>query len=221
MSVRHNGALAARRLTFTDQIVAAADRGLHAVSGPRSAGRSNPASAIEQPQLQQDDRQTAARLMRVNHAGEVAAQALYHGQALTARLDDVRATMEKSALEESDHLAWCEQRLGELDGRRSLLNPLWYAGSFTIGAMAGLAGDRWSLGFVAETERQVVRHLDNHLERLPADDKRSRAILQQMRAEEAAHGELAHNAGGHKLPGPLPRIMSAVSSLMTRAAYWI
>lgn len=159
--------------------------------------------------------------MRVNHAGEVAAQALYEGQALTARLAGVRASMERAAQEESDHLAWCRTRLRELGSRPSLLNPVWYAGAFAIGAVAGVAGDRWSLGFIAETEAQVVRHLDDHLHRLPPEDRRSRAILERMRADELRHGTVAADAGGHALPAPVRRMMGITSRVMTRAAYWV
>ncbi|MDH3645639.1 MAG: 2-polyprenyl-3-methyl-6-methoxy-1,4-benzoquinone monooxygenase [Gammaproteobacteria bacterium] len=221
MSVRHNGVQTGRRHTVADQFVAAADQALRSLIGTPTAARSNPASQQDDVVLRATERRHAARLMRVNHSGEVAAQALYQGQALTARLDNVRDSMEQSAAEESDHLAWCEQRLSELGGHRSLLNPLWYAGSFAIGAIAGIAGDRWSLGFVAETERQVVRHLDGHLNRLPERDERSRAILTQMRSDEAEHGEKASRAGGQELPRPVPELMTAVSSIMTRAAYWI
>jgi ubiquinone biosynthesis monooxygenase Coq7 len=159
--------------------------------------------------------------MRVNHAGEIAAQGLYHGQALTARNPATRALLEQAARDESDHLAWCEQRLKELNDRPSLLDPLWYAGSFAIGALAGLAGDRHSLGFVAETERQVERHLDGHLGELPADDARSRAIIEQMRADERAHGEMAQAAGGVTLPRPVQSLMRTTARIMTTTARWI
>ena len=157
--------------------------------------------------------------MRVNHAGEIAAQGLYQGQAATARLEEVRDAMERAADEENDHLAWCEERLAELGSRPSILNPLWYAGAFTIGAVAGLVGDRWSLGFVAETERQVVRHLDDHLGMLPPDDDRSRSILEQMKVDEERHGAVAEDAGGASLPAPVRHLMSVVSKVMTRGAY--
>ncbi len=157
--------------------------------------------------------------MRVNHSGEVAAQALYQGQALTARLENVRETMADAALEEQDHLAWCEQRLRELGSRPSLLNPLWYSGSFAIGALAGLAGDRWSLGFVAETEQQVVEHLERHLGDLPGDDVRSRAIVEKMRDDEARHRDTASDAGGAVLPRPARGLMRLVSRIMTGSAY--
>jgi ubiquinone biosynthesis monooxygenase Coq7 len=159
--------------------------------------------------------------MRVNHAGEMAAQGLYHGQALVARDGEVRALLDQAAREESDHLAWCEQRLRELRDRPSLLDPFWYAGSFAIGVAAGLASDRVSLGFVAETERQVERHLDSHLERLPEADVRSRAILEAMRADEKAHGELARRAGGMDLPRPVQRAMQLASRVMTGTARWV
>lgn len=159
--------------------------------------------------------------MRVNHAGEIAAQGLYHGQALVARDPAIRTLLEQAGREETDHLAWCEQRLRELRDRPSLLDPVWYAGSFAIGVAAGLASDKVSLGFVAETERQVERHLDSHLEQLPAEDHRSRAILTQMRSDEQAHGELARSAGGMELPGPVRRLMQLTSKVMTRSARWI
>jgi ubiquinone biosynthesis monooxygenase Coq7 len=172
-------------------------------------------------QLTEAERCESAALMRVNHAGELAAQALYHGQALVARSVSTRAMLLSAARSESDHLAWCEARLKELAARPSLLNPLWYAGSFTIGALTGLLGDRASLGFVAETERQVEGHLDEHLGRLPASDTRSRAILETMRSEEIAHGAAASAAGGPRLPPPLPALMRATARIMTRTAYWL
>jgi ubiquinone biosynthesis monooxygenase Coq7 len=159
--------------------------------------------------------------MRVNHAGEIAAQALYHGQALTARNERVRRSLLEAARDETDHLAWCEQRVRELDSRTSLLAPLWYAGSFAIGALAGLAGDRNSLGFVAETERQVIEHLESHLHEngLPEDDERSRRIVAQMQADEARHGSEATEAGGRELPRPVQELMRRTARVMTRAAY--
>jgi ubiquinone biosynthesis monooxygenase Coq7 len=159
--------------------------------------------------------------MRVNHAGEIAAQALYHGQAFAARSEETRELLLAAAREESDHLAWCETRLRELQSRPSLLDPLWYVGSFAIGALAALSGDRRSLGFVAETERQVERHLDDHLQRLPAGDTRSRAILQAMREEEIAHGTRAKAAGGVDLPEPVRMVMKHTARVMTRTAYFI
>ena len=159
--------------------------------------------------------------MRVNHAGEVAAQALYHGQALVARDRAVREFLLHAAREEGDHLAWCERRLTALGARPSLLNPFWYAGSFGNGALAGLAGERLSLGFISETERQVEGHLTEHLERLPLADAASRAVLEQMRSDEARHGADAKTRGGDELPAPLPRLMRLVSRVMTRTAYWV
>jgi 3-demethoxyubiquinol 3-hydroxylase len=159
--------------------------------------------------------------MRVNHAGEIAAQGLYHGQALTARSPDTRATLRQAAAEEGDHLAWCRERLDELGSRPSLFNPIWYAGSAAIGALAGIAGDRMSLGFMAETERQVEGHLATHLERLPADDQRSRTIVQQMQADEIGHGRAAIAAGAATLPEPVPRLMRMTARIMTGTAYWI
>ena len=171
--------------------------------------------------LTESEKRESAALMRVNHAGEIAAQALYHGQALVARSAATRQLLLKAADEETDHLAWCETRLKELESRPSLLNPLWYAGSFAIGAAAALLGDRTSLGFVVETERQVEGHLDEHLMRLPPDDARSRAILQTMRTDEIAHGLSAKAAGGVELPSPVRFLMRNTARLMTSAAYWI
>jgi ubiquinone biosynthesis monooxygenase Coq7 len=166
-------------------------------------------------------RRTSAALMRVNHSGEIAAQALYHGQALVARSEATRELLLKSAREETDHLAWCETRLKELESRPSLLNPLWYAGSFAIGALTGLLGDRASLGFVVETERQVEGHLDEHLARLPPDDTRSRAILEAMRSDEIIHGATAKSAGGAELPSPVRSLMRSTARVMTGTAYWV
>ncbi len=160
-------------------------------------------------------------LMRINHTGEVCAQALYQGQAMTARLTHVRENMERAALEENDHLDWCNNRLQELGGHTSYLNPLWYLGSFTLGATAGLVGDKWSLGFVAETEKQVVKHLENHLQKIPENDQRSRAILEQMKIDEERHGTMALNAGGMELPEPVKKLMGLTSKVMTTLAYKI
>jgi ubiquinone biosynthesis monooxygenase Coq7 len=159
--------------------------------------------------------------MRVNHAGEVCAQALYQGQALTARQDDTRRQMAQAAEEENDHLLWCRHRIHELGGHTSLLNPLWYSGSLAIGAVTGLLGDKWSLGFLAETEQQVVRHLEGHLQRLPENDEKSRAILEQMKTDEGEHRMTALNAGGVELPDPVKRLMTLASRVMTTTAYRI
>jgi ubiquinone biosynthesis monooxygenase Coq7 len=212
-----------------DAWIGATDRALRALLVPAHASRPipQPVPAANGPaetgttELSPDERRRAAALMRVNHAGEIAAQALYHGQAMAARSDATRKMLLDAAREETDHLAWCESRLKELESRPSLLNPLWYAGSFFIGALAALAGDRASLGFVVETERQVEGHLDEHLGRLPAADLRSRAIVQQMRADEAAHGANARAAGGAELPRPVRVLMRHTARIMTGAAYWV
>ncbi|HZT00737.1 MAG TPA: 2-polyprenyl-3-methyl-6-methoxy-1,4-benzoquinone monooxygenase [Steroidobacteraceae bacterium] len=200
-----------------------------AAAGDRAAGeripsggaRDSTTASVAPGSLSDSERRHSAGLMRVNHAGEIAAQALYHGQALVARSTATRDLLLKAAHEETDHLAWCETRLKELDSRPSLLNPLWYAGSFAIGAMAALLGDRTSLGFVVETERQVEGHLNEHLARLSPDDARSRAILQTMRTDEIAHGMSAKAAGGAELPSPIRSLMRRTARLMTSTAYWI
>lgn len=204
-----------------DSAIAAVNRALRAVFAPAIAARRIPGPSSSADPLTEPDRRESAALMRVNHAGELAAQALYHGQALVARSQSTREMLLSAARSESDHLAWCETRLHELAARPSLLDPLWYAGSFAIGALTGLLGDRASLGFVAETERQVEGHLDEHLGRLPESDTRSRAILETMRSEEIAHGAAACAAGGAQLPPPLPALMRATARIMTRTAYWL
>jgi ubiquinone biosynthesis monooxygenase Coq7 len=185
----------------------------------RLSGESAPSA--ERAGVDDTSRRHAAGLMRINHAGEVAAQALYQGQALTARDPKVRAHMLEAAREEEQHLRWCEERLAELGAGPSMLKPLWYAGSFAIGAAAGLAGDAWSLGFVAETERQVSEHLDDHLEKLPPDDARSREIVRKMREDEARHGRRAQDAGGKPLPAPVRALMRRVAQVMKFGAYRI
>jgi 3-demethoxyubiquinol 3-hydroxylase len=215
--------------TLADQLVAGADRALRSMFAPARAGRAIPGAAATPGGAHaaaslppaEDQRRLAAGLMRVNHAGEVAAQGLYHGQSLVARDPAVRGLLEQAAREETDHLAWCEQRLQELHDRPSLLQPFWYAGSFAIGVAAGLVSDRVSLGFVAETERQVERHLESHLQRLPPEDARSRAIVEGMRADEQAHGELAARAGGMSLPRPVRLAMQMASRVMTGTARWL
>ncbi len=204
-----------------DSAIAAADRALRSVFAPARSTRPAPGAPGNTPDLPDAERRRAAALMRVNHTGELAAQALYHGQALLARSEATRALLMEAARGESDHLAWCETRLHELAARPSLLNPLWYAGSFAIGALAAVLGDATSLGFVAETERQVEGHLDDHLGRLPASDARSRAILETMRAEEIAHGACATQAGGVTLPAPVRALMRHTARVMTGTAYWI
>jgi len=211
-----------RRYTPIDQLLIGADQALRTVFGrPRITERKNPAADLMEADLRKDQRQHVARLMRINHTGEVCAQALYQGQALTARLPETRQRLERSAREENDHLAWCEERLEELGDRKSLLNPLWYASSFALGALAGLAGDKWSLGFVVETERQVEDHLDAHLDQIPAHDEKSRAILERMKADEIHHAQIAKSAGGADLPAPIRQAMKLTSRVMTRTAYWV
>jgi 3-demethoxyubiquinol 3-hydroxylase len=188
---------------------------------PVGAAAKAGAAATTKPKLSEADRRESAALMRVNHSGEVAAQALYHGQALISRSTATRHMLLRAAHEEADHLAWCETRLKELDSSPSLLVPLWYCGSFAIGALAAAVGDRTSLGFVVETERQVEGHLNEHLARLPADDTRSRAILNVMRTDEIEHGATAKSAGASELPAPVRGLMRHVAKVMTTAAYWI
>ena len=212
---------ALRRYTLADRLIAPFDQALRTVLGGNSSARPYPAEGIAETVVQPPERRHAAALMRVNHSGEVAAQALYQGQAAVAGGSSTRDALSAAAREETDHLAWCGTRIQELGGRTSLLNPLWYAGSFAIGALAGLAGDRTSLGFVAETERQVVEHLEGHLHRLPQTDARTRAIVKQMSEDEARHGHNALNAGGAALPAVARALMKATARIMTRTAYWL
>jgi len=208
-------------LNLPDQLIAAADRALRAVFAPATASRPLPASTQSAATaLTEAQRQQAAGLMRVNHAGEIAAQGLYHGQALAARNPQVRDMLLAAGREETDHLAWCQTRLAELGDRPSRLDPLWYAGSLTLGLVAGLISDKASLGFVSETERQVERHLDGHLQALPEADTRSRAILEQMRSDEIQHGQQARDAGGIELPTPIKKLMQLTSRVMTRTAVY-
>lgn len=200
-----------------DQLLVAADEALRTLSGSGSPSRPSPARDLPEPSSPGE----AARLMRVNHTGEVCAQALYSGQSLFARDARVRDALRSAAAEERDHLAWCRKRLQDLDGRTSLLDPLWYAGSFGLGLISGAAGDRWSLGFLAETEAQVERHLEGHLDRLSGDDARSRAVLEQMRDDESRHGSLGRSLGGEELPLPVKLAMRIASKVMTRTAYWV
>ena len=207
------------KLSPLDNFIMGLDQALRTVCTPAVAQRAAPQAA--EMVLAARDKIETARLMRVNHAGEVAAQALYRGHALTAHTPAIREHMLRAADEENDHLAWCEQRLDQLGSRTSLLNPIWYAGSYAIGALAGLAGDKWSLGFVAETEHQVVKHLEDHLTRLPAGDGQSRAILEQMRDDEAQHATVAIEAGATELPEVVKKAMALTSTAMTRSAYWL
>jgi ubiquinone biosynthesis monooxygenase Coq7 len=208
-------------LPSLDDLISVADRALRSVFAPARASRPLPAADTRPPDLTEAERRESGALMRVNHTGEVAAQALYHGQAFVARDEATRRMLLKAAREETDHLAWCETRLAELQSRPSLLNPLWYAGSFAIGALAALFGDRVSLGFVSETERQVEGHIDDHLSRISPNDLRSRSILEAMRADEIAHGAAARAAGGVDLPFPARKLMRHTARIMTRTAYWI
>ncbi len=207
-----------REPSLLDRLLSQADQALR-VSFARPGEEPSPAADIEDDAIDDTGRRHAAGLMRVNHAGEVCAQALYQGQALTARDPAVRTHLEAASDEEARHLAWCHRRLDELGSAPSRLNPLWYAGSFAIGAVAGLAGDRWSLGFVMETERQVEAHLEDHLGRLPDGDRRSRAIVRQMALDEARHGNEARAAGGTELPVPVRRAMQRVADFMKWLAY--
>ncbi|QCO22373.1 2-polyprenyl-3-methyl-6-methoxy-1,4-benzoquinone monooxygenase [Acinetobacter cumulans] len=210
-----------RQYTGLDKFIHSFDQALRSlVPGSTSAQRENPANGTN-TQLAVSEARHVAGLMRVNHSGEVCAQALYHGQALTAKLPNVRREMQQAAIEEQDHLAWCEDRLKELDSHTSLLNPVWYGLSFGMGALAGIAGDKYSLGFVAETERQVSMHLEHHMSQLPVQDQRSYQILNQMNIDELQHRDTALNAGGVDLPAPVKITMTAISKLMTKTSYFI
>jgi ubiquinone biosynthesis monooxygenase Coq7 len=211
-----------RTISRLDRFVIRIDEALRLSAGAApTPARPNPAASMGETELDADERRHVAGLMRVNHAGEICAQALYAGQAATARHDSVRIAMQQAADEEIDHLSWCETRLRQLDSNTSVLNPFWYAGSFAIGALAGLAGDSWSLGFVRETENQVEAHLQEHLQRLPQDDACSRAILDQMKADEARHAQMAENAGGRELPHAIRTAMAFTSGIMKTLAYRI
>ncbi|MEZ5554642.1 2-polyprenyl-3-methyl-6-methoxy-1,4-benzoquinone monooxygenase [Haliea sp.] len=211
-----------RKLTLVDRLLGEADTVLRTLSNRgRPATRPSPAEGHRDCTLNPAQRSHVAGLMRVNHTGEVCAQALYQGQALTAKLPAVREDMREAAREEEDHLAWCAQRLQELGSRPSHLNPAWYGMSFLLGASAGAIGDKWSLGFVAATEERVCRHLRDHLQQLPADDRKSQLILQKMLEDEERHGENALAAGGADLPAPVKDLMSVVSKLMTRSSYYL
>jgi ubiquinone biosynthesis monooxygenase Coq7 len=208
------------KLSLLDQFIENADQVLRTLAGDANqAHRESPGGAAAESELAKEDRRHVAGLMRVNHTGEVCAQALYQGQALTAKLPKVRQKMEQAAAEEVDHLVWCEERLHQLGSHTSPLNPIWYGLSFAMGAAAGIAGDRWSLGFVAATEERVCEHLSDHLEQLPEEDEKSRRILQQMLEDERRHGDLALEAGGENFPEPVKRAMTAVSRLMTSTSY--
>lgn len=208
-----------RTLTPLDRLLAGIERALETVAGTPEAHRPSPAHHVTEAELDDKERRHAAGLMRVNHTGEVCAQALYDGQAALARKEDNRAYLQEAAAEETDHLAWCAERLHELESQPSLLNPLWYAGSYAIGALAALAGDKVSLGFVVETEKQVEAHLAEHMNKLPAQDERSRVVLKQMQEDEVRHAQHARERGGIALPFPIPQMMHVTSMVMKTVAY--
>ncbi|MFQ5581744.1 MAG: 2-polyprenyl-3-methyl-6-methoxy-1,4-benzoquinone monooxygenase [Mariprofundaceae bacterium] len=202
-----------------DKIISHIDRALNNIFCEQQSSRPYPSEKTKDKQtLTQDQRRKAAGLMRVNHAGEMAAQALYQGQSLTARDPSLKYKLHHASIEESDHLNWCRRRLDELDERPSLLDPLWYAGSLGIGMIAGAIGDRWNLGFLAETEYQVVRHLDSHLEHLPEQDTRSRKIIEQMKKDELGHAHLAEDLGAARLPDGIKSLMRITAKIMTTVA---
>ena len=202
-----------------DQLITEFDKGLRTIAGIASEARPSPAESVPDSDLQGPERQHAAALMRVNHVGEVCAQALYQGQALVARDSVAREALERAAREEQDHLAWSAKRIAELGGRPSLLNPLWYAGSLAMGVAAGALGDKWNLAFLAETEKQVEEHLSGHLEKLPPEDRRTRAVVQAMREDEARHSAMAVELGAAEMPSPLKLAMRLASRIMTTVAY--
>jgi len=214
--------LAERTYSSLDRLICAADDTLAILFG-RQAGtnRPDPAEGIVEGDLTPTEKNLSARLMRVNHVGEICAQALYQSQALTSRSERVRKTLSLAALEEQDHLRWCENRINSLGGRKSLLNPAWYLGSFVVGLAAGFAGDRINLGFLRETEKQVEGHLRSHLDRLPEKDLASRAVVGAMKEDEQQHGETAHQAGSADLPIPVKSLMRLASRVMTGTAHWI
>ncbi len=210
-----------RQYSFFDKVLMHFDQGVQTLLGsPVTTGRENPAEKVSDSEMTQTEKKHVAGLMRVNHAGEVAAQGLYQGQALAARSDEVKQKMMQCALEENDHLAWCAQRLYELDSHKSYLNVFWYLGSLMLGAIAGMAGDKWSLGFVEETEQQVMQHLQLHLERLPEQDKKTAKIIEQMKIDEGCHADAANQAGAAELPLPIKCTMQAISKVMTKTAYY-
>lgn len=210
------------RFSLSDRIITEVDYAIRTLLPPekRLSTRISPAVNLSEAALSLEEKKTTAALMRVNHSGEVCAQALYQGQALTAMNSDIKLQMTHAALEETDHLAWCEQRLQEFEAKPSIFNPLWYTGSLIIGAMAGLAGDRYSLGFLAETERQVGAHLATHLQRIAPKDEKTHAILRQMHLDETAHAETAVQAGGNRLPFWVRKLMKTTSKVMTTLSYY-
>jgi len=215
--------MSSKRLSLIDNFIINADRALRALAAgsDMTSERPSPARPLNETDLSDAERKKSAALMRVNHTGEVCAQALYQGQALTAKLPNVRAEMEKAAEEEIDHLVWCQERIDALGSHTSYLNPVWYGLSFAIGAGAGLVSDKISLGFVAATEDQVCKHLQDHLQQLPEDDARSRAVVEQMLEDEARHADMALGAGGYRFPAPVKGLMTLVSKVMTTTSYRI
>jgi len=213
--------MSVRSLNRLDRLLSGLERAMEAVAGSPEPVQRSPGDAVPDAPMDDAERRHAAGLMRINHVGEVCAQALYVGQAALARTEETHRHLMHAAQEETDHLAWCAERLKQLDSRPSLLNPLWYAGSYAIGVAAAAVGDPISLGFVVETERQVEAHLAEHLERLPSQDERSRAILRQMQADEVRHADAAQARGGIDLPWPLPHLMHAASTVMKTVAYRI
>jgi 3-demethoxyubiquinol 3-hydroxylase len=203
-----------------DDLIFHFDKALRTLTVPAQSARALPGENLQEGGLNETETRFSAALMRVNHSGEICAQALYEGQSLTAREGSVQQALKKAATEETEHLAWTERRIEELGGRKSLLNPLWYGGSFALGALAGLLGDKWNLGFLAETEHQVERHLEQHLQLLPQQDLKSRAILEEMKSDEASHATTAISQGAAELPLPVKLAMRLASKVMTKTAFW-
>ncbi len=209
-------------MSLIDKLITEIDNGLKfSTQNFQKESREYPAKSIKEDNLTEIERNISASLMRINHAGEVSAQGLYRGQALTARLEGTREKMDEAAQEELDHLAWCNKRLEELNEKPSIFNPIWYGLSFTMGAVAGLAGDKWSLGFVHETEEQVVRHLETHLDKIPESDKKTAAILEQMAIDEAHHSEEALESGAAELPENIKKLMGGIAKVMTKSSYYV
>lgn len=208
-------------MTKIDKLIVEFDKGLRTLFAPARTARPLPGKNLAEAEMSGEEKRLSAALMRVNHSGEVCAQALYQGQSLTARQPEIRQALEEAASKETEHLNWCESRINELGGRKSLLNPAWYAGSLALGALAGTLGDKWNLGFLAETERQVVCHLEGHLQRLPPQDERSRAIIEQMKEDEAHHATTALEHGAAELPAPAKLAMKLSARVMTKTAFRI
>lgn len=210
-----------RQYSLFDHICLGFDQAIKALNNTmETTGEVYPAQDVDEQKLTEKERKLSAAYMRINHAGEICAQALYHGQGVVSRAPDIQVKMQEAAIEEGDHLDWCSKRLTELNSHPSYLNPVWYAGSFCIGMTAGMVGDDWSLGFVAETERQVIKHLQGHLDTLPEEDKRSAAILQRMQSDEAKHRDEAIKSGARELPGWIKAIMGVTSKVMVKTAYY-